>query len=255
MSELTQTIERSVVIEARPSTVFGFFTDSELWAKWWGAGSTIDPTVGGAVYIRHPNNVEVRGEVQAVTPPHSIVFTYGYASGKPFGPGATRVSIRLMPQGTGTKLTLTHELPEDGMGAQHMQGWRFQLSLFANAVANRLHANAAGLADTWFELWANPDAAARAAMLQSIASETLVFRDRYSLNDGHDDLLSHIAATQIHMPGIAMKRVGNVRQCQGTMLVDWAASGADGKVLLSGTNVFTLDGDGRISAVTGVVSS
>lgn len=255
MSALTQSIERTVVIEARPAIVFGFFTDSALWAKWWGAGSTIDPTIGGAVYIRHPNNVEVRGEVEEILPPHSIVFSYGYVSGKPFGPGATRVSIRLAPQGTGTKLTLTHELPEDGMGVQHMQGWRFQLSLFANTVANALHANAASLADTWFELWANPDATQRSAMLRSIASEHLVFRDRYSLNDGHDDLLLHIAATQFHMPGIVMKRVGDVRQCQGTMLADWAASNADGKVLLTGTNVFTLDGDGKISAVTGVVTA
>ncbi|MGV3709759.1 MAG: SRPBCC family protein [Gemmatimonas sp.] len=254
MSELTQSIQRDVVIEARPATVFGFFTDSALWAKWWGDGSTIDARVGGRVYIRHPNNIEVSGEVLEIAPPDRIVFTYGYESGKPFGPGATRVSILLAPAGTATKLTLTHELPDDGMGAQHMQGWRFQLSLFANAVANNLHANAASLADAWFALWADPDAAARQTTLQSIASEDLVFRDRYSLNTGQPDLLAHIAAAQIHMPGIVMQRVGNARQCQGTMLADWTAGGADGKVLMSGTNVFTLNGDGKISAVTGVVA-
>ena len=39
-------LDRTVVIRARPETVFGFFTDSGRWAAWWGAGSTIDPQAG-----------------------------------------------------------------------------------------------------------------------------------------------------------------------------------------------------------------
>ena len=43
MPELPYQLDRTVVIKARPETVFRFFTDSARWASWWGAGSTIDP--------------------------------------------------------------------------------------------------------------------------------------------------------------------------------------------------------------------
>jgi hypothetical protein len=35
------------------------------------------------------------------------------------------------------------------------------------------------------------------------------------------------------------------------VLADWVASGADGRELMSGTNVFVLGPDGRISSATG----
>ena len=53
-------------------------------------------------------------------------------------------------------------------------------------------------------------------------------------------------------PGIHMRRKGEARQCQGTVLADWVAvSVADGVERMSGTNVFVLGGDGRIEAATG----
>ena len=63
MGPLIHRLERSIVIQARPETVFRFFTDSERWAKWWGAGSTIDARPGGKVLILHPGGVETLGEV------------------------------------------------------------------------------------------------------------------------------------------------------------------------------------------------
>src|SRR5262249_50376927 len=77
MSERPFCLERTVVIGARPATVFRFFTDSERWASWWGAGSTIEARPGGRLFIRHPNGVESAGEVLEVAPPERIVFTYG----------------------------------------------------------------------------------------------------------------------------------------------------------------------------------
>src|ERR1700733_5357881 len=63
MDGLNYEVERMVEIQAPRETVFRYFTDSARWAKWWGAGSTIEPSAGGKVYIRHPNAVEVVGEV------------------------------------------------------------------------------------------------------------------------------------------------------------------------------------------------
>src|SRR5271170_2241887 len=97
MPELPYQMERTVVIKAKPETVFRFFTDSARWANWWGAGSTIDATPGGKVYIRHAEGSETLGEVLEVRPPEMIAFTYGFASGKPIPPGGSRVTIRLEP--------------------------------------------------------------------------------------------------------------------------------------------------------------
>src|SRR4051794_3367769 len=102
--ELLHHLDRTVAIQAAPETVFNFFTDSARWAKWWGAGSTIDARPGGRVYIRHPNGIESLGEVLDVVPPERIVFTYGFVSGKPMPPGSSRVTIRLEPLRSGTRL-------------------------------------------------------------------------------------------------------------------------------------------------------
>lgn len=254
MNALPFQLDRTVVIEAPRETVFRFFTDDARWAKWWGAGSTIDPKVGGRVYIRHPGNVEVIGEVVEISSPDRLVFTYGYGSGKPFGPGESRVTIQLQSEGVATRLHLVHDLPQQAARDEHVQGWRYQLSLFGNVVADEQHANAASIADSWFNVWAEPDATVRQTMLSDIASEDIHFRDRYSLNDGIDDLLAHITATQRFMPGIRMQRQGPVRHCHGTMLADWIAKAADGKVIAQGVNVFVLRADSKIAAVTGLVT-
>ncbi|MEP6836370.1 MAG: SRPBCC domain-containing protein [Gemmatimonas sp.] len=254
MSTLPFTLDRVVTIEAKCETVFGFFTDDARWAMWWGAGSTIDPRVGGNVYIRHPGNVEISGNITEISAPNCLVFTYGYLSGKPFGPDESRVTIRLEPDGTATRLSLTHEFAQEEARNNHVQGWRYQLALFGNVVADAQNINAANLADMWFATWAEPDADARRQQLSDIASADIRFRDRYSLNDGLDDLLAHITATQHYMPGIRMTRNGNTRHCQGTMLADWIAAGPDGTPKMMGVNVFVLNGDGKISTVTGLVT-
>src|SRR5206468_989009 len=102
--------DRVITIEADRATVFRFFTDPERWAKWWGTGSTIDARPGGALVIRYPDGTEARGDVVEVAPPERIVFTYGYASGKPIAAGSSRVTIRLETKGAGTRLIFKHEL-------------------------------------------------------------------------------------------------------------------------------------------------
>ena len=92
--ELPHVLERTVLIQADPRTVFGFFTGSVRWAKWWGAGSTIDPRVGGRVAIRYPNGASASGEVLDIAAPERLVFSFGYDSGQPIPPGHSRVSDR-----------------------------------------------------------------------------------------------------------------------------------------------------------------
>ena len=46
MTAFPHLLERTVDIGATVDTVFEYFTDSALWAAWWGAGSAIDARPG-----------------------------------------------------------------------------------------------------------------------------------------------------------------------------------------------------------------
>jgi uncharacterized protein YndB with AHSA1/START domain len=252
MSRLEHVVERTITIAARRDTVFGFFADSARFAAWWGEGSTIAPQPGGKVHIRYPNGVVAGGEVVEFQPVERIVFTFGYASGDPVSLGSSRVTIRLEESPRGTLVRLRHELPSASAAEVHVQGWRYQLSVFAHVVALQAHAGVGAVADRFFALWAETDAAKRRAALKALSVPDLSFRDPYSCLDGLDDLDAHIAAAQRFMPGVVLQRQGEPRQCQGTALVDWVAKGADGSVRTHGTNVFEMAPDGRIARVTGL---
>jgi uncharacterized protein YndB with AHSA1/START domain len=251
MDALTHSLDRTLVIQAAPETVFAFFTDSARWARWWGAGSTIDARPGGEMTIRYPNGVQVSGEVMEVDAPRQIVFTYGYANGHPIPAGASRVTIRLEPHARGTELSLTHEFAEAAVRDQHVQGWRFQLSLFANAVADEVNAPAPRVVDGWFAAWSMADEGERRQALARIAMPAVRFGDRFSAIAGLDELVAHIGGALRFMPGIRLERRGDVRHCQGVVLADWTAVGADGQERGRGTNVFMFGAGGRIESVTG----
>jgi hypothetical protein len=180
-----------------------------------------------------------------------MVFTYGFVKGQLIPPGSSRVTILLEPHSLGTHLHLTHEFAEESVRDHHVQGWRYQLAVFSNVVADELHASVASVVDAWFDAWAEPDEQRRESTLRRIADRELRFQDRFSNTSGVDDLLPHVAAAQIHMPGIRMRRVGEVRHCQGTALVDWVATGGDGQERSRGTNVFVLGSTGKIQSATG----
>src|SRR6058998_878894 len=122
LQKLPHRLDRTLIIQAAPETVFSFFTDTPKWASWWGAGSMIDARAGGAMTIRYPDGTEVLGSVVEVRAPDRIVFTYGYASGKMIAPGGSRVTIALTAVGDATRLTLTHEFAEAETRDMHVQG-------------------------------------------------------------------------------------------------------------------------------------
>jgi uncharacterized protein YndB with AHSA1/START domain len=254
MPALAHRLDRTVIVNAPREAVFRYFTDSARWANWWGAGSTIESRPGGKIYIRYPEGTEVAGEVLEVKAPERIVFTYGYVSGNPIPPGGSRVTIQLAADRGATRLTLTHELADAAIRDQHIQGWRYQLSLFSNVVADEINAGAAATIDAWFDAWAEPDAAVRETALGAITAPDISFHDRYSNIHTLIELFPHIAAAQHFMPGMRTKRSGDVRHCQGTVLADFVIVGPDGAERASGTNVFVFGPGGRIESATGFMN-
>ena len=255
MTTLPYRLDRTVLIHAERETVFRYFTDSARWAQWWGQGSTIEARPRGRVFVRHPGGVESAGEVIEIDPPSRIVFTYGFVSGNPIPPGASRVTIVLEPAASGTRVLLSHEFPEAAVRDEHVQGWRYQLSLFSNIVADEANAGAAGAVDTWFRAWSEPDARTREAALANVASPDVRFNDRFSTVDGVPDLVIHLGAAQHFMPGLQLQRDGDVRHCQGMVLADWVARTTDGQERARGTNVFLVGSRGLFESVTGFWSA
>jgi uncharacterized protein YndB with AHSA1/START domain len=248
-SPLTHSLARRVLIRASRDIVFSYFTDPARWEAWWGAGSTIDARPGGRMSIVYPNGVTASGEVVEVVAPERIVFTYGYESGQPIAPGASRVTIALSTKDSATQLDLTHDFREADVRDQHVQGWRYQLSMFSNLVANDLHANAAEAVDAWFAAWSNADAASRARTLSRVCVPEVEFRDRHSALTGIEDLVAHAGAALQYNPS-TLERRGAVRHCQGMVLADWRAV-ANGTTTSEGTNVFILAPNDMIEWVTG----
>lgn len=249
-NELPHVLERTVLIQADPRTVFGFFTDSVRWAKWWGAGSTIDPRPGGRVLIRYPNGASASGEVLDIASPDRLVFSFGYDSGQPILPGQSRVTIRLEAHPSGTRLHLSHAFEEAAVCQQHVQGWRFQLSLFANVVAEERFADATAVVDAWFEAWLIADDVARRAAFEKITVAGVRFNDRFSALESLTDLTEHAGAAQRFMPGVRLQREGRIRHCQGAVLANWTSAGGPAPPA-SGTNLFLFAADGFIVAVVG----
>lgn len=250
--KLEFSIAREIVIRAPRSLVFGFFTDSERFAAWWGQGSTIDGRLGGALKIVYPGGTTASGEVLEIRPPERIVFSYGYdGEGKMIAAGGSRVTVKLAEHPLGTKLSFLHEVADATTRDHHVQGWRYHLAVFARVAADRAHADAAALADRWFAAWNETDSSARSAALAAFVAPDVTFQDAYSCTVDRDDLAAHIAGAKIHMPGITLERSGPPRHCQGTALVDWMAKKPDGSPLSKGTNVFEFTPDSKIARVVG----
>lgn len=245
-------VRREIVIHARRETVFRFFTESPLFAKWWGDGSTIDARVGGAVLIQYPNGVKASGEVREIVPGERVVFTFGYESGKPCGPGETVVAMTFADAPSGTRVTLTHECPTPEIRDMHVPGWRYQMAVFAKVAADEELSDAASTVDRWFAAWSETDPAKQRELLTAATDDDVEFRDAWGLTKGVDDLLGHIAAARMHLGSATLKRTGEVRRSHGVALADFLATKPDGSEAMSGTNVFRFSPDGRIAEATGV---
>ena len=252
MTELAYSLGRSVLIRAPRDLVFRYFTDSARFADWWGAGSRIDPRPGGEVFIRHPEGTVARGEIVEIAPPELVVFTYGYenpSAGIP--PGGSRVTIRLSETREGTQLALRHDLPTEAAREHHVQGWRYQLTLFASVVCREAHADAAEKVDRYLAAWSEPDEAGRRRLLESAVTDDVSFRDAYGCLEGVGDLNANLSAVQKFMPGMKLERVGELRQCQGSALGRWKVEGPGGALRAQGASFYDFSPDGRISKIVG----
>ena len=105
---MTKSIRRELVLPQSPEEVWQALTDSTSLADWM-YPNDFDPRVGHQFTFRVPANPKagfdgvVRCEVLQCVPPHELAYSW---SGGPVV--NTRVSYRLEPTGTGTRVFFEH---------------------------------------------------------------------------------------------------------------------------------------------------
>lgn len=252
MTTLPHVLDRDLTIRAPRELVFAYFTDSERWASWWGAGSSIEARPGGVVRICYPNGVEAGGEVILIEPDHRLVFSFGYASGVPLPVGASRVELSLEDAPQGTRLLLRHFFEDGAARDQHVPGWRYQLAVFANLVAAAV---ASGMPEhllLWCAAWSAPSREQLDATLARCTTKEVEFRDQWGCVVGRGELAEHILAVQRFFPGRSLEVDGPFLHTQGTVVFPWRVVASDGSVAAQGTNVVELAPDGRFRSVVGL---
>jgi uncharacterized protein YndB with AHSA1/START domain len=139
--DATELVEREVLIEAEPETVFAFFTDPEKMVRWLGVSATLDPRPGGLFRVNPAPESTVEGNYVEVSPYSRLVFTWGYPrlpgfDQTPLPPGGSTVEVELLPEGGATRVRLTH-LGPDALALFHRQGWANYLDRLAETAAGR----------------------------------------------------------------------------------------------------------------------
>lgn len=142
MESTTETIavEREVLIDARPETVWEFLVDPEKAARWMGQTAELEPRPGGLYRVGVIPGHVARGEFVELDPPHRLVFTWGWepdeegATSVP--PGSSTIEIELTPHDDGTRLRFTHrDLPSVESAESHGHGWDHYLGRLVTAAA------------------------------------------------------------------------------------------------------------------------
>ncbi len=104
----------------------------------------------------------------------------------------------------------------------------------------------------YLEAWNAGDPAARAEAVAAAWTQDGGYTDPLADVSGHDGISALIAAVREQFPGFVFRLSGDVDGHHDTARFSWElVSAADGSAPVAGSDVITLDGQGRITAVLG----
>jgi hypothetical protein len=104
----------------------------------------------------------------------------------------------------------------------------------------------------YFEAWNAEDPAARAKAVAAAWTEDGGYTDPLADVSGHEEIAGLIAAAREQFPGFEFRLAGGVDGHHDTARFSWElVSAADGSAPVAGSDVITLDGQGRIRTVLG----
>jgi uncharacterized protein YndB with AHSA1/START domain len=128
-------LEREILIDASPETIFELLTVPEKHVLWDGTEADLDPRPGGVYRVLVAGTHQAAGEFVEVVPNERVVLTFGWDQpDHPIPPGSTRVVYELVPDGNKTLVRLTHSGLSDDAVSDHTEGWDHYLGRL-NVVA------------------------------------------------------------------------------------------------------------------------
>ncbi len=158
----TETIERTVHVDARPETVFAFFTEEEKLLRWFARRATVEARPGGLLRLDRNGVNIMRGEFVEVVPHRRVVFTWGWEQEDSPAPGQSTVEVTFEPEGNGTRLRLVHRGLTADQAERHTEGWDHFLPRVAEMASGR---------DAGPDAWAPSQPELLAAELRDVVEE------------------------------------------------------------------------------------
>jgi uncharacterized protein YndB with AHSA1/START domain len=136
----THVVERELMIEARPETVWEFLVDPDRATAWMGQKAAFEPHPGGLYRVEVIPGHTARGEFVELDPPRRLVHSWGWEESEgepnPVPPGSSTIEIELIPDGEGTRLRFVHrDLPSAEAAESHRHGWDYYLERLTIAAA------------------------------------------------------------------------------------------------------------------------
>ena len=105
--------------------------------------------------------------------------------------------------------------------------------------------------DAYLAMWLDGDAAARAGRVAEVFTEDGRHVDPNADARGHDGLAEMLSAVHAQFPGFGMRQTSAVDAHNDQFRFGWELTGADGTVIVAGTDVGELAPDGRIRRIAG----
>ena len=120
MSNLAQTVKRTVLLDADPAEVWQALTDEALLSQWLASEVELDPREGGELVCRFADGEERRGEVAVVEEAERLAFTWHREEG-----GESWVEWIVDAVADGTRLTVIETATPAGpmLMAAAAAGW------------------------------------------------------------------------------------------------------------------------------------
>jgi uncharacterized protein YndB with AHSA1/START domain len=129
------TIERELVIDASPETVWELLVDPDKALLWMGRQAWSEPKPGGLYRVEVIPGRIARGEYIELDAPRRLVFTWGWEGESQVPSGTSRIEFTLEADDAGTRLHFVHSaLPSPESAASHAHGWDHYLARLAIAA-------------------------------------------------------------------------------------------------------------------------
>lgn len=126
----------SIDIDAAPDAVFEHLVTEAGLAAWLGVPGAVVAEPDGAFAV-DVAGYPVRGRYLEVDRPSRVVFTWGFAGSEDLPPGASTVTVDLVPTPSGTRVELGHaDLPDTEVPG-HAEGWAHYAERLVLAAAGR----------------------------------------------------------------------------------------------------------------------